>query len=273
MVSLNKPDLNKPEEITKMYEVTPVHLTEEVSPVTQIVPTHKNELERYLESSDVAVAQKKAPPAVVAAPEMGVMACINQKEKAQEKVDAFLKQSEVFALRRDFRFKYDKKTVLIEQGTRIRIDNARKISDDGKTVIVDLSSVTKDDWDSGCYERKFRYRGLRINIDALEKYFEPDVEVTRLLNRRDVFKYLCVTSIGFSVILGLFIFSWCIFRHTTEYAFMFKSLVIGCGVLGVLSVLCGALWMCTCKTIYERLSDVENQSLQQRTLMQHKDEG
>lgn len=266
--------LKKPEGIAKiMYEVTPVHLTDEVSPVTQIVPTHKNELERYLERSDVADAREKAP-LVVAAPEVGVMTRINKKEKAQEKLDAFLMQSEVFALKQDLRFKHDKKDIMIEQGVRLKIFCA-ELSDNGKSVKLDLCSVTKDDWDNISYyfgEHKFCYSHLRFNIDSLEKYFEPDYEIKRLMTRRNVFKYLGWTSIGVSLILGFIIFCLCLFRRTTEYALIFTSSVIGCGVFGVLSVLCGALWIRTCNTIYERLSDVENQILQ-RTLMQQKDEG
>lgn len=272
MVSLQK---KQKEEMT-IRECAPIHLRSENESIICNSPP-KNELEMYLEScekkSNVPAVQTavtpKNIPLVASATESGIMTRLNQQKKAQEKVDAFLKQSKVFALRQDLRFKYDKKSVLIEQGTRIKIDNVRGLSDDGNSVRVDLYIVTKDDWNIEGFVHfpKFHY-SLNFNIDALEKYFEPDVEVTHLMKRQSVFSHLFGTSIGLSLIWTL-ILSLNIFSAVTmEYLQVVLS-IVGVGLFIALSVLWGVLRMRTCGAVHKRLIDAENQILQ-RALMQQK---
>lgn len=253
--------------LQKIREVTPVHLMSEEASQAQIAAIEIKQ-PPMLPAVQTAATPKKS----ASAPEMGVMACINQKEMAQKKVDAFLAQGAVFALRQDLRFKHDKIDVMIEQGTRIMIDDARKISDDGKSVLVDLLSVTKDDWDNGRYDRKFRYWGIRFNINSLEKYFEPDIEVTRIMKCTDIFKLLFGASVGLSVTLGLILSMLYMVSFTTVEHIKLVLLAIGSGLFGALSMLWNVLRMRTRGAIYKRLQNAENQVLQ-RALMQQKDEG
>lgn len=256
MVSLQKP-----------REVAPVHLMSEEASQAQLAAIEVKQ-PPMLPAVQTAATPKKA----ASAPEAGVMTRLNQMKKVQEKVDAFLAQGAVFALRQDLCFKHDKIDVMIEQGARIRIDDARDISDDGKSVVVNLYSVTKDDWNvevEGFGNCRFCYWGLRFNIDALEKYFEPDVEVMQLMKRKDIFKLLFGASVGLSVILGLISSTLCAFSFVTVEHILLAVLAIGSGLFGVLSMLWNALRMRACGAIQKRLLDVENQILQ-RALMEQK---
>lgn len=253
--------------LQKIRAVAPVHLMSEEASQVQIAAIEVKQ-PPMLPAVQTAATPKKAAPVT----EAGVMTQLKIMEKAQEKVDAFLAQGAVFTLRQDLRFKHEKKDVMIEQGTRIRLDDARNISEDGKSVVVNLSSVTKDDWDNGCYDRKFRYYGLRININSLEKYFEPDVEVTGIMKRKDIFTSLFGASLGLSATLGIILFMLCSFSFVTAATAALVLSAIGSGLFGVLSVLWGVLCMRTRGAVYKRLQSAENQILQQR-MMQHKDEG
>lgn len=253
--------------LQKTRAVTPIHLMSEEASQVQIAAIEVKQ-PPMLPAVQTAATPKKAAPVT----EAGVMTQLKIMEKAQEKVDAFLAQGAVFTLRQNLRFKHEKKDVMIEQGTRIMIDDARKISDDGKSVLVDLLSVTKDDWDNGCYNRKFRYWGLRFEIDALEKYFEPDIEVTRIMKCKDIFSLLIGASVGLSATLGIILLMLCSFSFVTVEHTPLALLAIGSGLFGVLSVLWGVLYMRTRGAIYERLQNAEDQVLQ-RALTQQKDEG
>lgn len=246
--------------LQKTRAVTPVHLMSEEASQTQLAAIEIKQPPN-VPAVQTAVTPKNIPLAA-SATEAGIMTRLNQQEKAQEKVDAFLNQSKLFALRRNLRFKYDKKSVLIEQGTRIKIDNPRGLSDDGNSVRVDLYIVTKDDWniEGLVHFPKFFY-SLNFNIDALEKYFEPDVEVTHLMKRQSVFSYLFGTSIGLSLILTL-VLSLNIFSAVTMEYLQVVLLTVGVGLFSTLSVLWGVLRMRTCGAVHKRLIDAENQILQ-----------
>lgn len=253
MVNLQKPKV-----------VSPVHLMSEEASQAQIAAIEVKQPPML-----PAVQTTSTPKKAASAPEAGVMTQLKQIEKAQEKVDAFLAQSAVFALRQNLRFKHEKKDVMIEQGTRIRLDYARNISEDGKSVVVDLSSATKDDWDSGYYSRKFSYSNIRFNIDTLKKYFEPDIEVTRFMKRKDIFSLLIGASVGLSATLGIILLMLCSFSLVTVEHPPLALLAIGSGLFGVLSILWGVLYMRTRGAIYERLQNAEDQVLQ-RALMEQK---
>ena len=253
--------------LQKTRAVTPVHLMSEEATQAQLAAIEIKQPPN-VPAVQTAVTPKNIPLAA-SATEVGILTRLNQQEKAQEKVDAFLMQSKVFALRRDLRFKYDKKSVLIEQGTRIKIDNVRGLSDDGNSVRVDLYIVTKDDWNIEGFVSfpKFNY-SLNFNIDALEKYFEPDVEVTHLMKRQSVFSYLFRTSIGLSLMLILtLVFSLNISAVTMEHL-QVVLLTVGSGLFSALSILWGVLRMRTCGAVHKRLIDAENQILQRALVQQ-----
>lgn len=253
--------------LQKTRAVTPVHLMSEEASQAQLAAIEIKQPPN-VPAVQTAVTPKNIPLAA-SATEAGIMTRLNQQEKAQEKVDAFLKQSKLFALRRNLRFKYDNKSVLIEQGTRIKIDNPRGLSDDGNSVRVDLYIVTKDDWNIEGFVHfpKFLYI-LNFNIDALEKYFEPDVEVTHLMKRQSVFSHLFGTSIVLSLILTL-VLSLNIFSFVIMEYLQVVLLTVGVGLFSTLSILWGVLRMCTCSVVHKRLIDAENQILQ-RALMQQR---
>lgn len=254
--------------LQKTRAVTPVHLISEETSQAQLAAIEIKQPPNV--SAVQTVGTPKNIPLAVSATEAGIMTRLNQQKKAQEKVDAFLDQSKVFALRQDLRFKYDKKSVLIEQGTRIKIDNVRGLSDDGNSVRVDLYIVIKEDWNiEGFVHFSKCYYGLNINIDAFEKYFEPDVEVTHLMKRQSVFSHLFGTSIGLSLVLILtLVLSLNISVVTMEHL-QVVLLTVGGGLFSALSVLWGVLRMRTCGAVHKRLIDAENQILQ-RALMQQR---
>lgn len=259
MVSLEKIE----DEVMELPSCTPKHLLTEEQTIMTV--RENAPMTAPMPQSEV----KKEAPLAVKAPEAGVLTQICQKEMAQERLDAILRRGAVFALRQDLRFKDNKNDVLIEQGARIKIHCA-ELTGNGKKVKLDLYSVTKDDWNDADLDfgkHKFRYTNLIFNIDTLEKYFQPDFEVTRLMNCATVFKYLSGVGIFFSALLGLLVFLMCLVGYKVEHATMFAVVSSICGIVGGLTVLFGMLSIRTRNIIYGELRNVENEILH-RTLGQ-----